>query len=211
MYFFRIATILSNVFLIYPILLTLIYHLYIHAFVWTFLLITSMMFHLCRDEVDACVLDLKFLEALDSSFALTAMFIAVIEILYFIVEIHTVFEIGMILIFYIICAVTIFLTGNALSAPSIIVFSTLIVIFVSYIIWDYVTTKTNPTVHESFSKRVIAGWYILGVVLEVIGILSYFAPYVLGLGAYPISHTLWHVFMSFGITAVLYSLKDHLL
>ena len=213
LYFFDVVTILSNAILIIPVVLSFFFRLYVQTFVWIVVFVASMLYHLCLQELEACVAPLALLEAIDVSFAMTGFFVCILMLLAFVLEFDLIRDITIVFLFHLFVVATSIVTGSLFSIPGLVAMGVSMVGFGVLLVLAFLhknrRLKGSKRLRRAFAERVDAPLYIAGVVLGLLGMTCFQLHLLIGVEYYPITHSLWHIFLMLGISLGTVSIRRH--
>lgn len=215
LYFFDVITILSNTLLVVPILLSFHYGLYFHTVMWILVFVASMLYHLCYQEVESCVGPLIVLETVDTILAVTGFFMCVLMMLYFLLDFNLIRDISIVLMFHVMLVCIVLFTGDALSVPSLVFEAIFIIAFILIVMWTFLCKKKRCShygkwqIVRAFQKRVDVSWYIASVILSIVALIFFQLHILIGEEYYPVTHSLWHILMTTGISMGMVSIRSH--
>ncbi len=202
---FQAMTILSNVLYALPAVMCLVYGMYVHAATLLFVLLASTLYHMCQTSSGYCIASFDVMLSIDSSFAITGVFLFCVLLVYFLVDINIGVELAIVMVFHVCVTVLIFVTGNLFSPASLGFIVVYTLVTVATLVWLY--WHRDRKIGLAFVNRVAVVPYVLGVLCSAISIVFYYLPEMVGYASYPVFHTMWHVFTAIGITFVMYSIR----
>jgi len=212
LYVFDVVTILSNAFLAMPVVLSFLFGLYVQTVVWIVVFVASMLYHICLQELDACVAPLELLQAVDVSFAMTGFFVCVLMLLAFLLEFDLVRDITIVFAFHLFVVATTIVTGSLFSVPGLVVMGLSIGGFVVLIIIAFLQKnrayRGTRRLRRAFRERVNVPVYVAAVVLGVLGMACFQLHHLIGVETYPMTHSLWHIFLMLGVTLGIVAIHD---
>jgi len=215
LYFFDVVTILSNAILIMPVVLSFFFRLYVQTVVWIVVFVASMLYHLCLQELEACVAPLELLEAVDVSFAMTGFFVCILMLLAFVVEFDLLRDVTIVFVFHLFVVATTIATGTLFSIPGLVAMGGSMVGFGVLLVLAFLhknrRLKGTKRMRRAFRERVDIPMYVAAVVLGLLGMACFQLHMLIGEDYYPITHSLWHIFLMLGVSLGVVAIRGHAL